>query len=138
MLDLYNSCCKILPKQNCEYDRKKFISDNLERDIEFRAIETSTNYRRNVLSFAISKKFNFSIGYLLDTKYFYIVKDSSMVADRIELDKVDEINKTSDIEKVLIHGRIVTDKELAIRLLFDDETDDGFIEMVNYIKGMKV
>ena len=92
MLALYNSCCKILVKLDCKYHRKEFISNKIERLIEFRTIEASVNYRRNVMLFSISGKFIFSFGYLLDTKYFYIIKNSSMVADRIELDKVDEIN----------------------------------------------
>ena len=138
MLDLYNSCCNTLVILDYKFHRKEIINNNVERVIEFRTAETNTDFRRNLISFSISKKFRFSIGYLLDTKYFYIVKDSSMITDRIELDNVDGFDKMTDLEKVLIHGRIVTDKELTMRLLYNDETDDGFIEIVNFIKRMKI
>lgn len=137
MLNLYNSCCKILIDLNCEFDRKKFINNDAQRAIEFRSIETSARYRRNAMSFYYDGDFKFSIGYLLDADYFYIVNNGSMVTDRIDLDKADEIDKISDIEKVLIHGRMITDSVLARSLLFDEETDNGFIEIVNSLKERK-
>ena len=139
MLYLYNSCCKILINQNFEFDRKKFIDNDVnKRVIEFRSVETSARYRRNSMSFYFDGDFKFSIGYLLDAKNFYIVNNGSMVSDKIDLDKVDEIDEMTDIEKVLIHGRMITDSVLARSLLFDGGTDNGFIEIINFLKERKI
>lgn len=134
MLNLYNSCCKQLIDPKFPIKREVFEHNEIQRRIEFRSIKDSTNFIRNVISFNISNHFSFSFGYLLDTKNFYIVNNGSMVTNRIDLDKEDEIDRLSDIEKVLIHGRMITDKELAMRLLYDDDTDSGFMEIVNFIK----
>lgn len=135
MLNLYNSCCKKLIDSKFLPSGKIFENNEIQRRIEFRSIKDSTHFIRNAISFNVNNHFSFSFGYLLDTKNFYIVNNGSMVSDRIDLDKEDEMDRLSDMEKVLIHGRMITDKELAMRLLFDDDTDSGFMKIVDFIKG---
>lgn len=135
MLNLYNSCCKRLIDPKFNPSRKLFEHNEIQRRIEFRSVKEATPFIRNVISFHIDKNFSFSFGYLLNTKNFYIVNNGSMVSDRIDLDKEDEIDRLSDMEKVLIYGRMITDKELAIRLLYDYDTDSGFMGILDFIKG---
>ena len=93
MLNLYNSCCKRLIDPKFNPSRKLFEHNEIQRRIEFMSIKEATPFIRNVISFHIDKNFIFSFGYLLNTKNFYIVNNGSMVSDRIDLDKEDEIDR---------------------------------------------
>ena len=133
MLNFYNLCCEILIKDyDCVFESKQ-IGILPIRIIQKNSVGGS--YNRKNIAFKLDGAFCFSIGMIYQTNTFYILNDGSTIDRKIDLNTKDEMDSLSDTEKVLIYGRSFMDKTIAKLLKFDDETDKGFIELLEFLKN---